>query len=154
MAGGIKDVVEGGVITGVAIAGLLNSDWFAGLSINFFLSLLGQGFSDILAGVREILTAFSQVSAALLFGLDLAKLLVDVVTTVISAANIIKLIRSPGPGLGFLGKLGYVGKSLVSLFTGAVAPTKTLMLKVGALITNTYQLVGAQGGLISDIASD
>jgi RHS repeat-associated protein len=31
---------------------------------------------------------------------------------------------------------------------------KTLMLKVGALITNTYQLVGAQGGLISDIASD
>ncbi len=154
LTGGIKDVVVGGIITAAAIAGLFNNSWLAGLGTGLLLSWLGTGVSDILAGVREILTAFSQVSTALLFGLDIAKLLVDVVTTIIITANIINIIRSPGPGLGFLGKLGYVGKSVVSLFTDAAAPTATLMTKTATLISSAYQIVGAQGGVLSDIASD
>lgn len=154
LARGIKDMLFGGGLVALAIAGLSNDEWLAGLGTGFFLSWLGQGVSDILYGAREFLKAFRQVSTALLFALDLAKMVVDTVTAVINTANIVNIIRSPGPGLGFLGKLGWVGKSVVSLFTGSAAPTATLMFKAANLISSTYQLTSAQLGVASTLSSD
>jgi hypothetical protein len=154
LAEGIANVVLGGGITAAAIAGLLNDGWLAGLGTGFFLSWLGQGLSDILYGAREFFNAFSQVSAGLLFALDLVKLVVDVATAVINTANIVNIIRGRGPGLGFLGKLGYMGKSIGSLFTGASAPTATLMFKVSGLISSSYQLLSPQLGVVNTFSSD
>ncbi len=154
LAQGIKDMLLGGALTAAAIASLENDGWLAGLGTAFFLSWLGQGVSDILFGAREFLKAFHQVSAGVLFALDLAKMVVDVATAVINTANIINIIRSPGPGLGFLGKLGWIGKTVVSLFTGEAAPTATLMFKVSVLISSTYQLASPQQGAGNTLSSD
>ena len=154
LAKGIADAAFGVVGLGLGIAGLLNDSWTAGLGTGLFLSWIGQGLSEILYGAREFFKAFAQVSATLLFVLDLVKLVVDVGTFVINLANIGNVIRGPGPGLGFLGKLGYLGKAVGSLLTRTAAPTATLMSRAANLINSGLQIGSPQSGVISTFSSD
>ena len=154
LARGILDAGIGGGILAAAIAGLSNAGWTAGLGVGFFLSWLGQGLSDLLYGAREFVSAFSQVSPAILFALDLVKTIVDVGTAIINVVNIGNILRGPGPGLGFLNKLSYFGQSIGNLFKGLAAPTATLMSRTANLVSSSYQLLSPQLGVANTIGAD